>query len=613
MEFLIIPDNETAGQVLDHGAAPQVIRHASGRPWLAGRWAEHEMLEVESGRRRLAIAGCAPATPAGAAVAERELARARSLGDLAQLTSLLPGSFHLLASFDGHTRSQGAISTSRQIFYAQTGGITVASDRPAALTRTIGARLDEEALALRLLTPMVPWPLSTRPVWRGVSELPVGCWLHVGPDGAGRAIRWWSPPRAEVPLAEAAGAVREALRDAIAARASQRDVISADLSGGLDSASLCFLAAGTGARLLTYHWRPLDPANDDTRWAELAAGYLPGAHHRFIGADDTPAWFGTHDGPAGTEDPAGPGAPEDLEGPLAWNRNRRHMEHLTRLDAAEGSGFHLTGLGGDELFGALPGYLWSLFRSHPLASARIVNRYRLVNRWSLCSTARGLLDRESFARSLARTAETVTAPPLGRSEAQLGWRGPVRVPAWVTEGTVARVRDLLRQAADAGPVPLDDDRAQHQLLESAVSSGATVRQLRSASSRQGVEWDAPFLDDRVLHAALSVLIQDRIAPGSYKPVLAAAMRGVVPDAILGRRSKGEYSAEAFDGLRRNRQALRGLCDDLQLERLGLVSAGALRDALTRPGPEARDVNLLENTLACEAWLRTVTTVPSGGT
>jgi asparagine synthase (glutamine-hydrolysing) len=83
--------------------------------------------------------------------------------------------------------------------------------------------------------------------------------------------------------------------------------------------------------------------------------------------------------------------------------------------------------------------------------------------------------------------------------------------------------------------------------------------------------------------------------------------------ILDRRSKGEYSAEAFEGLRRNRQALLGLCDDLHLERLGLVDARALRDALDRLGPEARHVNPLENTLACEAWLRSVTALPSGGT
>jgi asparagine synthase (glutamine-hydrolysing) len=602
MDVLVLPDNEVA-QVFAEDTGVQVIRHDSGRPWLAGHWAEGEIDLFVSGSRRLAISGCGQAGHAGRAgrdAAQRELSRARSLRDLDHLIRALPGSFHVFASFGGTTRSQGTVSTRRQIFYAQIAGMTMASTGPSALTAIMGARLDEDTLALRLLSPVAPWPLSLRSVWCGVRQLAVGCWLQVDRDGGHRAVNWWHPPRDRLPRAEAAGAVRAVLRDAVAARTSDRAVVSADLSGGLDSTSLCFLAATTGARLLTYHWRPLDPANDDSRWAETAAGYLPNAQHRVIGPDEAPAWFGTGSGHG------------DPEGPLVWSRNRRNLEYLAKLDAAGGSGLHLIGVGGDELFGALPGYVWSLFRKHPVNSVPVINRYRAVNRWALGSTIRGLADRSSFAESLAATADRLTTPAPGPSAAPLGWRGPVSMPSWVTPGAAERVRDLLRQAAAAGPAPLDDDRAQHQVLESLVLSGGALRQLASAFGGLGVEWDAPFLDDRVIDVALSVRVEDRIAPGRYKPVLTAAMRGTTPDVILDRRSKGEYSAEAFDGLRRNRQALLRLCDGLHLEALGLVDAGALRAALTRLGPEARHVNPLENTLACEAWLRSVTPVPAGG-
>jgi asparagine synthase (glutamine-hydrolysing) len=597
MDVLIFPDNEIA-QVFAEDARVQVIRHESGHPWLAGHWADGEMHLFASGNRRLAIAGCVRVDPD---VAERELARARSLRDLDGLARGLPGSFHLFASFGGTTRSQGTVSTRRQIFHAEIAGMTMASTGPAALTALMGARLDEDTLALRLLSPTVPWPLSLRSVWSGVRQLAVGGWLQVDRDGGHRTVRWWHPPRERLPLAEAAGAVRAVLLDAVAARTRDRAVISADLSGGLDSTSLCFLAAETGARLLTYHWCPRDPANDDSRWAETAASHLPNADHRFIGPDEAPAWYATADGHG------------DPEGPLAWSRNRSNLEYLAKLDSAGGSNLHLIGVGGDELFGALPGHLWSLFRGHPLKSIPVINRYRAVNRWALGSTVRGLADRTSFARSLATTAGTLTTAAPGPSAAPLQWRGPVTMPPWVTPGAVETARDLLRQAAAAGPDPLDDDRAQHQVVESLVLSGGALRQLASAFGGLGVEWDAPFLDDRVIDVALSVRVEDRIAAGRYKPVLTAAMHGTVPDVILDRRSKGEYSAEAFEGLRRNRQALLGLCDDLHLERLGLVDARALRDALDRLGPEARHVNPLENTLACEAWLRSVTALPSGGT
>ncbi|UXX91729.1 asparagine synthase-related protein [Streptomyces sp. AD2-2] len=174
------------------------------------------------------------------------------------------------------------------------------------------------------------------------------------------------------------------------------------------------------------------------------------------------------------------------------------------------------------------------------------------------------------------------------------------------------VRRLLRDTAEREhPEPHHRDRAQHQTLDIVVQSGSGIRQLDTALADLGVACEAPFLDDRVVEAALSVRIEDRLVSGDFKPMLRRAVRGIVPEEILARRSKGEFSAEAFQGMRRNRGDLLALCDDLRLARLGLVDPDALRTALLGPKSQSRQLVPYENTLACESWLRSVAAPASG--
>ncbi|MEU2560472.1 asparagine synthase-related protein [Streptomyces longispororuber] len=600
MDFVVLPDGPAAPAVaepLTRDPDVRVVRHASGRPWLVGRWADEDLTLVSAGARRLAVLG---RSALDRHRVERALAGARTSDQLDDVARSLPGCFHLVASFDGWTRAQGSLSTARQIFFADVGGVTVAADGPHRLARWADtgrggdASVDRDLLALRLLTPVPPWPLSLRPVWSGVSALGVGCRLELGPGGSAREVRWWWPPEPGTPSERAAERVREALFACVGARA--RATLSADLSGGLDSTSLCFLADAAGADLVTHHWTPADRANDDTAWADRAARHLPAARHHVTAGRDGPTWYETTAAADSGHE----------EGPLPWARNRAHMRRLLSAMAADGSRCHLLGVGGDELFGVLPTAVWSLIRSHPFGSLPRIHRFRALNRWSLASTVRGLADSASFAAWLRSTADRLTAPAPGPGDALLGWGWEPRLPPWATADAVDAVRRLLRDTAErARPQPHHPDRAQHQTLDIVVQSGNALRHLNAALSDVGVTCEAPFLDDRVVEAALSVRIGDRLVSGDFKPVLRRAVGGIVPEEILARRSKGEFSAEAFQGLRRNRGELLDLCDDLRLSRLGLVDAGALRTALLGPKTRSRQLVPYENTLACESWLRSV--------
>ncbi|MBO8191053.1 hypothetical protein ITI46_04975 [Streptomyces oryzae] len=605
MDFLILPDHPAAQELVARtpalGAA-SVVPHASGRPWLLGWWGGGAVRVFASGARRLAVVG--NARPAADRM-QRALERAGSLSGLDAAARSMAGCCHLVASFEGRVRAQGALSTARQIFTARVAGVTLAASGPAPLAALAEAPCDEAALAARLLTPYVPWPLCRRSVWSGVEAVTPGHWLELAPDGSARERRWWQRPAPEAPLPQAAAAVREALREAVRVRAESAGTLSADLSGGLDSTSLCFVADDVAAPTRTYHAVPLDPRNPDHRWSRLAATHFGlTVHHTELAHDHSARLFGlAGDGEGGTDEPDGG------EGPLNWRWGGPHLRALSRTAYEEGSRLHLMGLGGDELFGPLPNGLWAMLRTEPRAALVQIRRRQLLNRWPLSATVRGLADRSGFPEALRSLAGRLTGPPPQRWQVGFGWTGELRMPAWSTPEAVDLVRGALLAEARAGTPPLDGDRFGHQVLEYLAFEGTTIRQTARAMAPYGIAWEAPFLDDRVIEAALSVRLSQRMRSGSFKPLLVAAMRGIVPQDVLDRTDKGEFSAELYEGLARGKEGAVAMCAGLRLGARGLADADVLRAALLSPPEEGRYAAHLENTVAVEAWLRSACTSP----
>ena len=132
-----------------------------------------------------------------------------------------------------------------------------------------------------------------------------------------------------------------------------------------------------------------------------------------------------------------------------------------------------------------------------------------------------------------------------------------------------------------------------------------TRQLGQAAGRLGVELAAPYYDDRVVEAGLAVRAADRVTPWAYKPLIVAAMRGIVPAGSLTRQTKANGSADVEPGLRRHRAELLALWEDSRLGALGLVDAAAVRAACRGPLPPELQFGVLDQLVACEVWLRSL--------
>ncbi|MEV5356948.1 lasso peptide isopeptide bond-forming cyclase [Streptomyces sp. NPDC052693] len=595
--FTVFTDREDAAAVARSFARPgtRTLPHPSGRPWLVGRWADEEIVTAQAGRAALAVIGCCPVD---AARLRRHAERLRDLADAGALARSLPGSFHLVAALDGRVRVQGTASGLRLVFHATVDGVRVAATRADVLAHALGAEPDPERIAVRLLWP-APYPLSETSLWRDVTAVPPQEALYVGADGRGaRHVRWWTPPEPVRPLTGGAPVVREALVAAVDARTRGGGVVSCDLSGGLDSTSLCFLADRSAARVVASTWPGRDPADTDLYWAEQAAKHLPDVEHVVWDADASPLVY---------EDLLN--IDDLLDEPTIGVMDRSRVLHHLPGMAERGSRLHLTGIGGDHVAWCSEAYYHRLARTRPLFAWRQLRGFRALWQWPLGGTLRALADSRPYGRWLADAAGELRAPMPASVTTSLGWGMPPRLFDWVTPDAEQAVRRALREAA-ATATPLHPDRGLHADLEQIRSCTRIIRQWDRMAARAGVPMASPFLDDRVIEACLAVRPAERVSPWQYKPLLTTALRGIVPETCLRRTNKAAASMDAAEGLRRHRGDLLALWEDSRLEALGLVDGDALRRLAQRPAtPGLRDA-ILYSTIAAEVWLRGLSRTPT---
>lgn len=649
--FLVLPDTPGTSS-FDEAypfAAPRLIPHPSGRPWVVGSWEPDEIRQVTVGPVRVVVIGRCPVTTDRL---ERLCRRLRTTADVDALARQLPGSFHLVAAAGHATRVQGGLTGLRQVFHARVdGGIPVAADRADVLAALTGAGIDETTLAVRVVCGgMLPPPLADRSAWAGVSTVPHDHCLILEPDRV-HERRWWQPPGAELGLEEGASAVRDALAAAVegvcgasgpptaseggaaGAEPFAGSGLSADMSGGMDSTSLAFLAARHTPGLLTFRWAEAEAGNDDARFAAHAAGRLPAAHHLVVAQDELPPVF---------TDPA---ALADTERPYLYNRTQARMRFTARVLAEHGSRHHLAGHGADELFGRMPGYLHRLARRHPLTMLRHLRGSRALGRWPLWGCLTQLARDESIAQWWRAQADGLTGPPPPARLPALSWGlAPLRAPAWATDAAVDTARTALRAAAEEAR-PFAEDRGGHQCLAALRITSPAYRQVARLFAAEGVRLHQPFLDDRVVEAVLAVRPHERITPWQYKPLLARSLRGIVPDLILDRTTKGDFSEDLRVGRKRNLDAIldvftgslgslgslgspeaagRGSMDAAGagtagtegagsaagvddsgsvLAALGIIDPAAVRAYLLAPQADSSRDIAVEQLLGCESWAR----------
>lgn len=492
---------------------------------------------------------------------------------------------------DGDTRIQGTLTGSTTVAWAHVEGDLVASDSALALAQVLDAPLDERRLALAIAENVPLHVLAGGTYWEGVRTVPPMHWLRITPGRPARTFRWWHPPAADRTLAQSGSTLRDSLLAVLSDTLESAPVVSADLSGGLDSTSIVYALTHLGATPPVFHASSASRWNDDVDWAARAATDL-GLRQEMLGS------FTENNHAFDVHTPM----PPNLDHPPVWQASTGYLDALASRLVEVGSTIHFTGLGGDELFGYIPGLLRSLAESAGRGDPAI-KRFRQLHRWPRMATARALASARTPADELTIALGRLRLPVGDGPEESLSWYPRVTLPPWASQHGESLVRSALEERISAGIAPLDEDRGRHQMLESLHFQGLVLRQINQAYQRSGVAWRAPFLAARVVDAAMTLRVEQRFGASTAKPLLAAATAPFMPHEYFTRNGKGEYSYDIYSQFAGMREQLIDYLYESELARRGLIDLDALASRIASPAAVGDVVGGIERLVSVEKWLR----------
>jgi asparagine synthase (glutamine-hydrolysing) len=400
----------------------------------------------------------------------------------------------------------------------------------------------------------------------GVNELPPGALRQVSETGA-REHQLWSPasfagaPATDIGFAEAARLLREEILQTVRLLAGNERVILR-LSGGLDSSIVgaCLAQAGADVRALTFATRSRD--GDERRFARAAAdhyGFELGELHE----GDLDFSFRPDGDPLRRP-------PNPLLQPL-----RRAF--VSASTASGGAGVVLDGGGGDNVFG-------SLNSAAPVVDALLAQGPR-----EAFTTSRDIASLHGC--TLWRVARAATK--CWRRGSGIGWPEDRSFLLPRSDGEHSDVHPWLAEAKGMLPGSALHLRmivgAHHFLEDPAPGQPAGLH---------------PLLAQPILELCLRIPSWLWSAGGRDRSVARAAFRGLVPDAILDRRTKGTLESMFVKGYMAKRAELRDLLLSGRLVEEGIVDPASLKAYLDREGQpgDAAYIRVLEIASA-EQWLR----------
>lgn len=418
------------------------------------------------------------------------------------------------------------------------GGLVVGSDIRACLHL---AGLPLEPDTLRIASFVRGADIDTaRTAFAGLHRLKAGHGLTVSEGPAeeqpyGRLVAQDPGPPADAPAR-----LRDALRQATAARMPRDATAGAMLSGGLDSSTLTVFAAdeararGTAPLPTLSFVYPADRSHDETPHIEAANAQFETEGHRIEVT-----------GPPSLAD-LGPLIEEQMElflAPGLQKSRRIYTEARTK-----GIDILIDGHGGDEAISHGYGRLAELAaRRRWLALWRETRGAARVHGMSVAALYLGHLAQyggwrrgHPVRRVLARLAR------LAAGSSQAGGDHPG--PELVAPGLRARMP--AEPAADSAERidPSDVERRAHlrNLTDPMLTQSFEV--LHRSAVAAGVLPQYPFLDRRVVALCIALDPDQKLRDGQTRWILREAMRGVLPETIRTRTDKAEFGQELADSV-----------------------------------------------------------------
>jgi asparagine synthase (glutamine-hydrolysing) len=402
----------------------------------------------------------------------------------------------------------------KPLAYAARGPSIAFASTPRAL-RSAGfvAELDEAAVAEFLDLGFVT---DARAIYRGAAKVPAGTIVEWC-GGALRRREYWRPPAVtSAPAPTFVAAVEETERlllRAVEARLHADASIAALLSGGIDSALVCWAVRRLGGDVTA-----LTIATPGHAWDEAAAASVAA---RAIGIDHRVLPMSDHDAPEIEALVAAYAEPFASASALGLLRVSRIASATCKV--------LLTGEGGDDVFLGYPRQrrLWlsqALARRLPAGAARA---------WFACRAAVPAIG--PFRRAAALLDNATEGLPAVVGRMGDGWRSGGR------EVLGERLRTLQPRPGGSAASGGRADRVLAEFLEFERRTrfvGEYLTKLDGATMYHGLEARSPFLDHTLWEYAAALPFGVRLRHGRLKAVLRELARRRIGHRVANRPKQG---------------------------------------------------------------------------
>lgn len=408
---------------------------------------------------------------------------------------------------------------------------------------------------------------TTRTVWSEVDTVPAGSIMRYRGTTASTTRHWSAIDHARASShghAHDADRFRELLTDAVRLGTAGESGVWAQLSGGLDSSSIVAIANGLGDSGVNIDGTVtvVDTLGegDERAYSDLVLDQC-GLPNKQI--EDFWAWRDI-DTVQVTDEP--------FQMYPFFARDARMRDVVSEA----GGRIMLSGMGSDHYLVGTLDYIGDM-----AAKGHVRAALREVLAWSMA-------ERQSFWRM---THREVIKPllPFGRNTLQTP-----PPPSWLQPQFSKRCDQLHATRITPG---------NRFAARTATALGTLPGVLERWPFNENIEMRYPFLYRPLVEFSLGLPVNERIRPGANKWILREAMRGVVPEQIRTRSSKGAIDARILWSLTHESARIEKLLKNPILGDLGCVDPIALRKAVeqARTGLHIDSVTLF-SALSLETWL-----------
>jgi asparagine synthase (glutamine-hydrolysing) len=461
----------------------------------------------------------------------------------------------------------------KPLYYRREGNHLLIASRLAPLVGD--ETLDRDYLADML----VGLPSATpRTVWQGTHSVEPGA-LLVQRGSVTAQSRYWDAaafqPAAAVNEQDAVNQFRDLFFRAVDHRTTTGEAVWSQLSGGLDSSAVVAVAErrriGDGIQRIAGAVTVVDSLGDgdEQRFSNAVLAQYPMRNE--LVRDYWPWRNDQHWGPPITDEPS----------PLF----PFHARDQQMVDAVRQNGGRvlLSGLGSDHYLHGSMHYMADL-----LASGSVRNAMQEALGWAIANR-----------RSFWSTARYNAVMPLLHLTG-IG-KPRVQLPRWINRG-FANAHAVEHRIAEA-QMPKARFGELYQ-THTATELRRVANWIQRGPFEDQLEMRYPFLHRPLVEFALRLPVSMKIRPGTHKWILREALRGILPEVVRTRTTKGGMDARIYWTLQHEAPLINKLITDPMLGQLGCVNVDELRRMveLARQGEFRHTVHLF-SVLSLETWLR----------